>query len=190
MSVSPNQPLQVVLTYDDYCNLPADGQRYELHEGEVEATPAPSPQHQRVSRELQFLLHAHVKREKLGEVFYAPIDVILSQTSVVQPDIVFVPASRREIVTARGIEAAPELVVEILSWSTEQNDRGWKLQLYARYGVDHYWILDPAARSLAEYSRTDQQYRLRATYLAPTTCRTMLFPALELPLAEIFAEGS
>lgn len=85
---------RVVLTYKDYEALPADGRRYEIHDGELSVTPAPNSEHQRISRNLFVVLHRYVEERRLGEVLYAPIDVILADTSIVQPDIVFLDPSR------------------------------------------------------------------------------------------------
>jgi len=112
----------VVLTYKDYEALPADGRRYEIHDGELSVAPAPSPQHQMVSRNLFRILDGYVRVRGIGEVLYAPIDVILSDTSIVQPDIVYLDtAVQPDIVyldtaqlgriSRRGIEGAPTLVV-------------------------------------------------------------------------------
>ncbi len=133
---------RVILTYRDYEALPADGRRYELHEGELSVTPAPGTQHQRVVGRLYRLLSQHAEARGLGEVLVAPVDCVLSDTTVVQPDIVYVESSRSSLVSARGIEGPPTLVVEVLSPSTAQLDRGTKLQLYARHGVPYYWIVE------------------------------------------------
>src|SRR5215472_776969 len=106
---------RMVLTYKDYEALPADGRRYELHDGELLVTPAPAPKHQRVSGRLYRILQAHVETRRLGEVLYSPLDVILSDTSVLQPDLVFLDGSRQSAISERGIEGPPSLVVEILS---------------------------------------------------------------------------
>ena len=150
---------RVVLTYRDYEALPADGRRYELHDGELSVTAAPAPAHQRILFDLAVVLREHVMRRNLGEVFVAPIDCILSDTTVVQPDIVFLDASRASAVSARGIEGPPTLAVEILSPSTAPIDRGVKLQLYGRHGVPYYWIVDPDARSLEVYALADGSYQ-------------------------------
>ena len=139
---------RVVLTYKDYEALPADGRRYEIHDGELSVTPAPNPQHQRVSANLFVALRRHVEERGLGEVLYAPIDVILSDTSIVQPDIVFLDHSRRSAIGRRGIEGPPTLAVEILLPSTTGIDRTTKRQLYARYGVPYFWVVDPEARMI------------------------------------------
>ncbi len=106
---------KVVLGYRDYAALPDDGKRYEIHEGELSVSPAPGTKHQGISMALGSALHAHVTTRHLGRVFAAPIDVILSDTTIVQPDLVYIAADRLAVVSARGIEGAPTLAVEILS---------------------------------------------------------------------------
>ncbi len=138
----------IVLTYKDYEALPADGRRYEIHDGEICVTPAPSPQHQMISRNLFRLLDQHVRKKGIGEVLYAPIDVILSETSIVQPDLVYLDAARLGAISRRGIEGAPSLVIEVLSPSTTVIDRNTKRQLYARHGVPFYWLVDPEGRAV------------------------------------------
>jgi Uma2 family endonuclease len=151
---------RVILTYKDYEALPADGRRYELQEGELSVTPAPSPQHQRILRNLSEIVWQHVKGRRLGEVLFAPIDCILSETTVVQPDLVYLDTTRLGFVSGRGIEGPPTLVVEILSPATTLIDRSTKRQLYARHGVPHYWIVDPEARSVEAYILAEGGYQL------------------------------
>lgn len=100
------------LTYDDYVRLPDDGRRYEIIDGELEVSPAPAPRHQRVSGNLLVLLHTYVQERGLGQIYHAPIDVILARHSIVQPDLVFVAARRESIITERAIEGPPDLTVE------------------------------------------------------------------------------
>jgi Uma2 family endonuclease len=190
------------LTYENYVRLPDDGRRYEILDGELEVSPAPSPKHQGVSRNLLVALHGHVQRRGLGTVYCAPIDVILARDSVVQPDLVFVAAGRVSIVTERAIEGPPDLAVEILSSWSDQRDRVTKVELYARYGVRHYWIVDPDTRMLEMYeprrgaprrgrqrrggSRRGAAYRLVATHKGAAIARTSLFPDLEIDLGRVW----
>ena len=142
---------RAVLTYKDYEALPADGRRYEIHDGGLSVTPAPSPQRQSVTRNLFRVVDAHVRAKAIGEVWFAPLDVIFSETSIVQPDIIYLASSRLGAVSRRGIEGPPTLAVEVLSPSTMTIDRETKHQLYARYGVPHFWLVDPAARTIEAF---------------------------------------
>ncbi len=134
------------LDYSDYLAAPDDGRRYEIVRGDVSVTPAPSPRHQWISSILERALDEHFRTRGLGWMFHAPIDVILADRDIVQPDIIVV-ADRRQV-SARGIEGAPLLVVEILSPTTRSRDRGVKAQRYAELGVLHYWLVDPDARRI------------------------------------------
>jgi Uma2 family endonuclease len=155
--------LRTLLTYADYAAIPNDGKRHELHEGELSVTPAPSPKHQDILLNLTVAVRDHVLRRGLGKVFVSPIDVILNDGSVLQPDLVYLEASRLTLVSDRGIEGAPSLVVEVLSPTTRQIDRTVKGQLYARYGVPHYWIVDPDARTIQAFALEGAGYRPAAT---------------------------
>jgi Uma2 family endonuclease len=178
--------VRVVLTYKDYEALPDDGRRYEIHDGELGVNPAPSPEHQRHSRRLFTSLNAHVEARGLGEVFFSPIDVILSDTAIVQPDIVYVASERLGAVSSRGIEGPPTLVIEILSPSTARTDRHVKLQLYARHRVPHYWIVDPEGRTLEAYTLVESRYALAAHAAGHATFAAPPFADLAIPLASLW----
>lgn len=134
------------LDYSDLRVTPDDGRRYELVRGNLYVTPSPGTEHQRVSGRLFVLLRSYFLERRLGEVFAAPTDVILTGHDVFVPDLLVVgdPAH----VTERGVEGPPLLVVEILSPSTRNVDQGVKARRYAELGVEHYWIVDPDRRSL------------------------------------------
>lgn len=177
----------IKLTYDEYVGLPNDGKRYEILDGELAVTPAPTTQHQRISRDLQFILHAHARANGLGEVYDAPVDVILAPTTVAQPDLVFVSTECAGIVTQRAIEGPPDLLVEILSpWSLQQ-DRVTKARLYARFRVPHYWVVDPVARTLEEYRLAGRGYRRAARHQGAATIRTALFPRLDIDFGQVWS---
>ena len=153
-------PTRAVLTYSDYAALPDDGRRYELHRGELSVTPAPGTRHQGVVLALTVLLYEHVKSRDLGTVFVSPTDCILSEVTVVQPDILYITTDRSSIISERGIEGAPTLVVEVVSPSTARLDRDRKLTLYAEHGVPYYWIVDPGSRSVEAYALDGPAYAL------------------------------
>jgi len=151
--------IRVRLTYEDYAALPDDGRRYELHEGELSVTPAPGTSHQDIVGNLFVILRGHVNTNRLGKVFVSPVDCILENTTIVQPDVVFVDTARRSVISERGVEGAPTLVVEVISPSTGAIDRRRKLQLYARYAVPYYWIVDPPARTIEAHTFAQGAYR-------------------------------
>ena len=146
---------RVALTYQDYAALPDDGKRYEIHDGELCEMSAPTMLHQILLFELAVVLRAHVRARNLGLVMVAPLDVILidtpSETTVLQPDIVYLDHGRLDAARMRGVEGAPTLAVEILSPSTAGIDRNRKRALYARYGVPYLWLVDPEARAIESY---------------------------------------
>jgi Uma2 family endonuclease len=171
---------RAILTYRAYEALPADGRRYELHDGELSVTAAPAPRHQQVSGNLFTALRAHVETRRLGMVLYSPIDLILSETSVVQPDLLYLRPEQVSAITNRGVEAPPALVIEILSPGTVQIDRGVKLQLYARHLVPHYWIVDPEGRRIEAHTLASHGYELTSTLEGVRPAALAPFPELEL----------
>ncbi len=167
-------------------NTPDDGNRYEVIDGELHVTPPPSFRHQSTVAALFLRVGQHVERHELGKLLPAPLGVVLHEETGIQPDLVYFSHARAGIVSERGLEGAPDLVVEVLSPSTRANDRGKKMVSYALGGIPFYWIVDPTARSLEEYRLGPAGYELVAT-LGPTDIfRPMLFPGLEIRFAELW----
>jgi Uma2 family endonuclease len=179
-------PTSLRFTYSDYLLLPED-KRYELIDGELYLTPAPGTSHQRISRNLGFLLHAHVTERDVGEVLAAPCDVVLSETDVVQPDLLFVARERLEIIEEKYVSAAPDLVVEILSPSTAERDRTIKAKLYSRAGVRELWLASPEAQTVEVLVSAPEGWTTHALYARSQILRSPMFPHLELPLERVFA---
>lgn len=161
------------LTYADYVCFPDDRQRHEIIEGDHYMNPAPSTYHQYVSRRLQFQLYSKIEIPEFGSVINAPVDVQLTDTDIVQPDIVVVLKNNR-IITPIKVKGAPEHVIEILSPSTQSNDRTLKRNLYERTGVREYWIVDPFEQSVVQLVLENSRYaekdskgkRIAVTYLS------------------------
>lgn len=149
------------MTYDDYCLLPDDGKRYQVIEGELFVSPAPRTTHQDIVFELAALLHAHVKARRLGKVYISPTDVVLSLTTVVQPDILFICRENMGIITELNIQGPPDLCIEVLSPGTESVDRERKMTMYARYGVQEYWIINPMRQMVSGYVRDSGLFTLK-----------------------------
>ena len=184
--VATAQPA-VKLTYEDYCAAPADN-RYELLDGELIMVAAPNIKHESVRSLLGHHLSNFIIDHGLGKLFYAPCDVMLSESNVVQPDLLFVSREREHLLRdGQKVQGAPDLVIEILSPSTADRDRGKKLALYGRHGVTEYWLVDPVAETI-------QIHRLQGEILVPTrtfgreeTLRSALLVGLELRLDDIFS---
>lgn len=146
------------LTYDDYASLD-DHNRYELVQGQLELmSPSPSTTHQLLSSEIYEQISFSCKINYF--IFFAPIDVILSPTDVRQPDIVLVNRKRIDILTNRGIEGTPNLIIEILSPSSLKRDKIDKIKTYAQFNIPEYWIVDPNSGTLEQYVLKEHRYEI------------------------------
>lgn len=181
-----NVGLKQKLDYGDYVHIPPDGKRYELLEGSLHVTPAPSrPRHQRVSKRLQRLLEAYFEARGLGEVFNAPIDLILTEHDVLQPDLLVVADAAT--ISERGIEAPPLLVVEVLSPFTRDYDRSTKASRYAVLGVRHYWLVDHDLQQLKCYRADAGSYVLVAEAQGAATLSHPTWPDMTVSLADLWS---
>lgn len=155
-----NAPTGKKLTYSDYARIPDDGKRYEVLDGGLLEIPRPNIPHQRASKRLHRQLEDYFEPRGLGEVFDAPVDLILSEHDILQPDLV---VARPENISKRAIEGCPLLMVEILSPSTETNDRTTsKARRYAALGVPHFWLVDPERRIVECHRLEGDRYALVA----------------------------
>jgi excisionase family DNA binding protein len=186
---SPPYESKKKLTYEDYARLPEEpGFRYEVIDGVLLRDPSPSVQHQRVSRRLQRILEDYFAEvDPKGEVFNAPLDLTLAEYNVVQPDLFYLPGSRPA--QATPIKSVPELVVEVLSPSTNRKDRVLKLNHYQAARVPHYWILDPENCFIETYELRDGHYVSivradKGTFTHPG------FPGLTFELEALFYQPS
>jgi Uma2 family endonuclease len=178
------QGLKQKLDYTDLAHTPDDGRRYELLDGALVVSPSPRPLHQRVSKRLQRQLEAYFEEKGLGEVFNAPVDVILGFHDVVVPDLVVVTTPTQ--VTDRAIEGSPTLIVEVLSPSTGTRDRNLKAERYAALDVAHYWIVDPARKTLECYKLERGRYTTVVTAESPSRVTHPDWPDLVLDLGAIW----
>ncbi len=173
------------LTYDDLCQMPDDGHRYEIIDGELLVSPSPERRHQKGAARLHLLIGNLVEANGAGEVYFAPVDVRLTPHDVVQPDLLFIRADRLGIYQARGVvEGPPDLVVEILSPANRTVDQVRKAALYARAGVPEYWIVDPDGEDLVAQRLVDGQYER----IAPVDgcVRSAVVTGLTVEIAKLF----
>lgn len=171
---------------EDIWDAPDDQYRYEVIDGELFMSPAAAWWHQYGLGKLYRILANWVYEHALGRIVPAPVGVVLDDESGVQPDIVYVSREREHLISERGVEGAPDLVVEVLSPSTEARDRGIKMRRYAAAGVPHYWLLSPEARALQPYRLGEGGYELVGTFGPGTIFRPELFPALDIPIDELW----
>ena len=183
--VATAQPA-VKLTYEDYCAAPADN-RYELLDGELIMVAAPNIKHESVRSLLGHHLSNFIIDHGLGKLFYAPCDVMLSESDVVQPDLLFVSRKREHLLRdGQKVQGAPDLVIEILSPSTADRDRGKKLALYGRHGVTEYWLVDPVAETISIHRQQAGELLPTDTFGRDQTLRSPLLAGLELHLYDVF----
>lgn len=175
-------------TYQDYLELPDEpGYRYEVLAGELIKEPGPIIVHQRVSRELEFILLAYFRQaDPLGEVFDAPLDITLSDFTVVQPDILYISGEQKDIIKETRIDGAPMLAVEIISESSRRKDRLLKRRIYQEAGIQHYWLVDPQEKTLECLALREGEYILSASGLDDDVVIHPDFPDLSINLADLW----
>jgi Uma2 family endonuclease len=171
-------------TYENYYKLD-DERRYEVINGELLMAPAPDTWHQDWVGQLHLLIAPFVTRNNLGRVFIAPLDVILNEENVVQPDLVFVSQANLQIIEKRGIFGAPDLLIELISPSSVRRDRYVKHELYARLGVREYWIGDPANKSLEVLVLQEGRYQLHCSAEGKGRITSTIIKGLDFDLADI-----
>lgn len=172
------------LTYDDYVNLPDDGKRYEIIDGELYVNPSPNMKHQLVLGNLFVSLTTFVAARKLGLVFVAPFDVVMSDINVVQPDILFISKERMDVLTKANVQGVPDIAIEVLSPGTRRKDQTKKRQAYERHGVQEYWIVDPEDDSLRILRLSGRKFDY---IIVGGNIRSPLLPGFSLPLKKLFA---
>jgi Uma2 family endonuclease len=174
------------MTTNEYLATPETVLPAELAFGVLRVSEAPIVRHQRVVRDLTILLTAYAAERGLGEVLPAPTDVVLdrAQHLVVQPDILFVAAERRQIVEDH-VEGPPDLVVEVLSPRPRVGMIEEKVTWYARYGVRECWLVDLNRRQLAVLTCARGRVAERVAFSAEDRIQSRVFPDLSLRPAEV-----
>ncbi len=174
-----------LVTYEDYCNLP-DEERYELIDGELTMAAAPSVLHQMVQDNIGLSLSTFVKANSLGRLFYSATDVLLSDTNVVQPDILFVSRERPHILTYNVINGSPDLIIEILSPSTAHRDTTQKRELYERFRVPEYWQADTEEQRVVVLALVGNDCEVAGEYGLGETLVSPQLPGFRLDIGDIF----
>lgn len=184
-------PAQGQWRYEAYLRLPNDGRRYEIINGVLYVANAPSLDHQFTVSEIHFHLKLFVREQHLGQVFTAPTEVHLSETSrPVQPDVLFISAMRQPPYGAKFFAGAPDLIVEVVSPSSIRLDRKVKFDAYEEAGVAEYWIADPKTRSVEVYTLSRGEYALHGQYTGDELIESALLEGLQIKTTALFQSPS
>jgi len=173
-------------TYQDYLEMPDDGKRYEIICGDLIMAPAPNTIHQKVALKIEYELLKFNDKENKGELFHAPYDVVMSDMNVVQPDILFVKTENLGIITDKNIDGSPDLIIEILSPSSSYYDQVQKKEMYARFGIQEYWIVDPIKQSIEIYLNKEYEFELKQRLLKEGEAKSEVLNGFRIELKEIF----
>lgn len=169
-------------SYSDYLQMP-DQPRCEITAGRLRMTPSPSGEHQTALIRVCAILWQFADGTGLGKVIPAPYDVVLSDHDIVQPDILFIAKAHLDRYDGEGpLRGAPDLAIEILSPSTAEWDRVEKRALYARSGVQSYWLVDLKDRSITVISLPDDAERI---YRLGETLTDPVLPGFAMPVDEL-----
>ena len=178
------------MTIADLDRLPDEpGTRYELFDGELHVSKQPHYGHQAICTHITGALWSWNEVSGLGFVFTAP-GLVFSERDAAAPDVAWASHARlsRIVGDSAALQGAPELIVEVLSpgVANQRRDREIKLRVYSRHGVDEYWLVDPAAQTIAVYRRAGTALQRVATLRATDTLTSPLLPGLAVPLDRLF----
>ena len=177
------------LTYEEYLETPETMIRCEVVDGEVKMA-GPNLYHQIISGNINEPVRAFVRRNRLGRVIYAPVDVIVRRAPlrVRQPDLMFVSNERADIMGER-IEGGPDLVVEIISPSNTRAEIDSRLADYASLNVRECWLVAPLGHTVETLQLDNGQWRRLAIRGVGENVETVVLQGLELPVSEIFQDA-
>lgn len=183
------------LTAEEFLRIPEDGKRHELIGGVHYVTPSPNVWHQELVGRLHLSIGNFLARRRhLGRVILSPMDVVLSDADVVEPDLLFIASEQGGLITEANVQGPPALAVEVLSPGTRQRDEKVKRRLFDDRGVREYWIVDPRAARVTVFRRAadgsfPQVARLERSASPPPALETPLLPGWSLALEDLFAEA-
>lgn len=176
-------------TYDEIQATFDDDVRRELYDGEIFIMPAPVLEHQDAVGNLFFLFRLWI-REHGGKTYLAPIDLQVSARRSFQPDLLFYSAQtlaeKPVLDDPQKLRVAPDLIVEVISPGTARNDRVRKLRIYAEFGVNHYWLIDPENRSIQLLELREDNYLITHSLEEGETFEPSLFLGLSIAVSHLF----
>ena len=173
------------INYEHLKQLPDDGKRYEIVDGELLVSPSPNRRHQRCTQNI-YVFFRRAEEAGYGEAYIAPFDVVFDFYNVTEPDVIFVSNERLGIITEDNIQGVPDIVVEVLSPGTRHRDEGIKLGLYGRMGVKHYLMSHPTEQVIYRYELGPDGYRELPALRAGDRLTSPIFGDLSVDVADLF----
>ncbi len=181
----PKAKAQRLWTYDEMvAELPETSLPVELWNGEIIMSPAPHPKHQDIVLNFAQRLKAFAAGGKLGKVYVSPVDVVLTQRRVVQPDVLFITRNRLEIIKDR-IDGVPDLAMEVISETSWQRDRIQKKALYEQFGLPEYWIIDPDSETIEVFALIKGLYQQHSRAVGAQIAKSKLLPGFSLTFKDL-----
>lgn len=179
------------MTYAEFRDMEipdGDTSIYELINGEIVKRASPNSPHQEVSFKLSVILGAYNKKKKAGKFYAAPLDVYFDEeTAGVQPDLLFVSKDRDFIIQENnGIVGAPDLIIEIVSPGSVDKDRSIKKDVYERFAVREYWIVDPAYQTIEVHRMENDRYQLFSFAEREGKIKSSVLPGFVLEVKGVF----
>lgn len=178
-------PTKDIYTAEDFLKLP-QGVPYQLIGGKLIMNPSPVPYHQEISRKLSREIGYFVDENGLGKLYYAPLDIILGEHEVYQPDILFISNENASIIGDKNIQGAPDLVIEILSPETAHYDLREKFKVFEKKGVREYWTVDPGLARIEVFENAGKRFRLHSETKGRGVVSSKILDGLSIPLTDIF----
>jgi len=180
--------IEPLLTVADLDACPEDNNRYELIEGELFVSRAPGIPHQRIVLNLEIILSNYLREHPIG-ILVPGAGAIFSDYDAVIPDLAFVRNERwDQVVTGEKFTGALDLVIEVTSPGAENRRRDLlvKRQLYGKYGVAEYWVVDSDNRQIEVYRLQGQLLESAGTFKNGDELDTPLLPGFKLAVNTVF----
>lgn len=181
--VFPAEKNRQMFSWNDYKKWPED-ERWQIIDGQAYCmTAAPNIKHQKVTGNL----YASIREGLKGKpciTFIAPTDVVFDDYNIVQPDVLVVCDKTR--ITDANIQGAPDLVIEVISPSNSFMDKKHKLELYERFAVPEYLLVDPVGDLVERYFLVDGKYGRAEIFPWHEELQLLSLPGMQISLWEIF----
>ncbi len=180
------------MTYAEFRELEfddSDNFQYELLNGEIVKKASPTVQHQRISIRLIAAILNYLTQNSIGEVFHAPLGVVLDNFNAPQPDIIFIRNENIDIIDEQDqiVRGVPDILIEIFSPGSIKRDRIEKKELYEQFSVPEFWIVDPNNQSVEVYQIQEGKYQIFAFAATEGKVQSSVLLGMELEVSGVFA---